>query len=324
MISAYKDISNILEVLPTLKFDGKFEVIIAADCISLTDKKQLEKLGAKVNYSKTRRGKVTAVNAAEEKAKGELLIFIDSDTTPTSKDFLNTIWKQYKRKDFDVALGKISVKENRPLQKLINIDYLFMNAFFIVSKFFKEVPPLMGAFFVIKRSAFEELGKFSKVIVEDVDLGLKASAAKMKFHLMKDVSVKTEAPSNFKTWFTQRRRWVIGGVKSLSTQKKKMVRKFPWTYSSLLAYYPIPISSLSWFLFFSLFVTKITVFGVIAASLVSTGFMMLFFSKLLNWNLKPKSALYYLLFYGPVWSVVSIYLILSVPFFKNDLEDWVV
>lgn len=324
MISAYKDISNLLEFLPKLKFDGKFEIIIAADCISLSDKKKLEKLGAKVNYSKIRRGKVTAMNVAEEKAKGELLVFIDSDTTPTSKNFLNTIWKNYKRKDFDVAIGKVSVKENRPLQKLINIDYLFINTFFIISKFFKEVPPLLGAFFVIKRKAFEDLGKFSRVIVEDVDLGLKASAAKMKFHLMKDVSVKTAAPHNFKAWFTQRRRWVIGGVKSLSTQKKKMVRKFPWTYSSLLAYYPLPISSLSWFLFFSLFVTKITVFGVIAASLVSTGFMMFFFSKILKWNLKLKPALYYLLFYGPIWSIVSIYLILSAPFFKNDLEDWVV
>ena len=146
----------------------------------------------------------------------------------------------------------------------------------------------------------------------------------MKFYLMKDVTVETSAPKNFKEWFVQRRRWVVGGLQSFFSKKRTMVKNVPWAYSSLLVYYPIPISSISWFLFFSLFAWKITFPGVILASLLSTAFMMTLLWKILKWDISILSAISYLVFYGPIWSLFTVYMVLTLPFFDNKLEDWVV
>ena len=324
MVSAYKDVSGVVDILNTLSFSGTYQVVVAADCISLKDRNRLEDMGAVVDWSAKRRGKANALNSAFRQAKGELLIFLDSDTLPVTEGFMDKIWDSYLKHGFDVATGKVKVRHEKFLQKMVNIEYLFISAFFSVARAFNEVPPLLGAFFVMKHKCFDHLGGFSRVVVEDCDLGFRASAEGYTFKFLKDITVETAAPSRPGEWMTQRKRWASGFISSIFSHKKKVVKNVPFTFTSMLTYYPLPITSLIWTIFLFFFASQITVFGVMFAALLSSSGILFIFNRLLNWEAGFRASLFYILVYGPLWSLFSLWMLFTAPFGNRKLKDWMV
>ena len=73
-----------------------------------------------------------------------------------------------------------------------------------------KCPAVNGAAFAIKRDIFEKVNGFRKVVAEDIDIATRAFLEDCSFAYSHEVEVENEVHSNWKKWFTQRRRWAIG------------------------------------------------------------------------------------------------------------------
>ncbi|MBR9689351.1 MAG: glycosyltransferase family 2 protein [Candidatus Altiarchaeota archaeon] len=322
LIPAYKGLSKIPETLKKLKFDGDFEVIVAGDSLSEDDIKFLKKTGVILYCCNERRGKVNAVNGATEIAKGELFVFLDSDTRPESEDFLNNIWKNYKKTGFEIATGKLMIEGNSRLERSINVEYLFMNTAFFVANWMKNTMPVCGAFIVMPREAFIKLGRFSKVVVEDLDLGFKAVKHKLKFSYIKDAVAFTASPKKIKEWLAQRKRWWMGGAHTIKASKKEILKSLPSTTAAATSYYPLPVISILSLVFVLLAMSQFKIMYVLSITAFTTSSLMLLMNKVLNWGITFLDGLSYLFIYGPVLSVITVGSLLYFFVKKGQLEDW--
>lgn len=322
LIPAYKTLDKLPETLEKLCFDGEFEVIVAGDLLSHRDQEFLKKRGVKLNCSGERRGKARALNEAVEMAGGELLVFLDSDTRPEDDRFLDKIWKAYGETNFEIGTGRLMVEGNSLLEKSINVEYLFMNSAMFMGNVFKKPVPICGAFIIVTSEAFERLGRFSKVIVEDFHLGYKANVSKLRFRYIKDVTAYTSSPKKIKGWLTQRKRWVMGGSQSLGVAKKDVLKNLPVSTAAISSYYPIPSISIISSIMMFLAMSQINIAYVLSMTAFLTTSLMLAMNKILNWGLTLGSGLSYLLVYGPLWSLFTIGGMVYFAFRKEKLDDW--
>ncbi|HDR53346.1 MAG TPA: glycosyltransferase family 2 protein [archaeon] len=327
LIPVYKDLQRTATIIKKLngeEFKGEFEIVVAADCIPETQVTFLETLGAKVDFSTNRRGKVNALNHAFDMVRGELIIFLDSDSEPVSEGFLSKIWESYQNHKFDVATGKLRVDCRKKIHKVMDIDYMFVNAAFSLAEFFNEVSSFCGAFFIIRRIAFEKLGRFSRVLAEDFELSVKANRYNMKYKFIPDVEVITSAPNNFREWIKQRKRWLLGGFKSMDAENTKhALKKFPFSFTSFVTAYPFPITSVIWTFLVFFGAPHISIFSILALSALTTSGAIFLFNRWLDWGVSATSTLNYLTWYGPVWSLMMISIFFTSFFIKEEAEDWV-
>jgi len=197
-----------------------------------------------------RKGKANVLNELVTKSKGEVLLFLDADTLidENSDGFLHRIAEEIG--DADIIEMKKKVIRDSFLARIVSYDYLsfnFTNFFF--SRKLGRCLGLNGAAFAIKRKAFEELGGFRRVIVEDLDIATRSFIKGLKYKFVKDISISTKAPSSWSKWFEQRKRWGIGSalwLKDHFHNIMKIVKDHPGVLlPSLLFIFP----SLPFFLF---------------------------------------------------------------------------
>jgi len=197
-----------------------------------------------------RKGKANVLNELVKESTGEILLFLDSDVLidENSEGFLHKIAENMK--DADIVEMKKKVIRDSFLARIVSYDYLsfnFTNLFF--SRKLGKCLGLNGAAFAIKRKAFEELGGFRRVIVEDLDIATRSFIKGLRYKFLKDISISTKAPSSWSGWFEQRKRWGIGSaiwLKEYFQHIIKLVKDHPGVLlPSLLFIFP----SLPFFLF---------------------------------------------------------------------------
>ncbi len=123
-------------------------------------------------------------NIAAEKASGEYLLFINSDTVAKDKGFIKMAEFLNENKKTAVIGGKLINKDGSdraPAGKFYNLIYVFFTLFFswlvpnlrFSPKKISDVDWVSGAFMMIRREVFKELEGFDKNIfmyVEDMEL----------------------------------------------------------------------------------------------------------------------------------------------------------
>ena len=172
-----------------------------------------------------RKGKANVLNEIVKKSTGEILFFLDSDTLidESSESFLQRIAEEMT--DADIIEMKKKVIRDSFLARIVSYDYLgfnFTNWFF--SHKLKRCLGLNGAAFAIKRKAFEDLGGFRRVIVEDLDIATRSFIKGLTYKFLKDISISTKAPSSWSKWFEQRKRWGIGSALWLKEHFQNILR----------------------------------------------------------------------------------------------------
>ena len=197
-----------------------------------------------------RRGKASVLNELATKSHGEILLFLDSDCRidEESKSFLQRIAEEIE--DADIVEMKKKIIRDSFVARIVSYDYLSFN---LTSLFFsyklKRCLGLNGAAFAIRKEAFDKLGGFRFVILEDVDLATRAFMKDLRYKFLKDVSISTKAPSSWRKWFEQRKRWGIGSalwLKEYLHDIVRIVKEHPGVLlPSLLMIFP----SLPFFLF---------------------------------------------------------------------------
>lgn len=343
----------LLEDLTNSSYRNK-EIFVVIDEPDDRSLEIVKKYGEKVNaiLSNKRRGKAEALNSAIENSSGEILVFLDADIKIKSRNFFESLIREMR--EAEILDVKKEIIRDSFISKMVNYEFLSCNiASYLYSKFARKCIALNGVAFAIKRETFQELAGFSKVISEDFDLATKALLRNKRFKYASKVEVCTKAPSSWREWFIQRKRWGIGSglwLKDYWIKLSKYVAKYPYVMiPSLFILFPtfVPIflnyvitnmmdckipnvlpqvslmqSSIS--IQFARQIGEIVLAGLPALFISFFLFSTLFYTvaKKFNFHFDFVEFLMYFFFYQPLASII-LFASIMLAFFSEDPKlDW--
>ncbi len=213
IIPSYKDVKLLPKTLEKLLENSysSREIIVVMDEPTEESLKSLEKYDGKIELiiNEKRMGKVGAYEKALKRAKGEYLIFLDDDVEVVDGDFIKRVVEGLREADI-VDIRK-EIKRKTILSRLVYYDYIAMNFVnYLFYKWLGRCVGINGAAFALRRSSLEKIGGFKHTVSEDLDLGVRAYIHGLKFLFLKNPKVLNDAPSSWRSWFKQRKRWAIG------------------------------------------------------------------------------------------------------------------
>jgi cellulose synthase/poly-beta-1,6-N-acetylglucosamine synthase-like glycosyltransferase len=182
-------------------------------------------------FNGDRKGKANVLNQIVDSSKGEIFLFLDADTIIDGggESFLKIISEEMKNADI-VEVKKDIIRDSF-IAKVVSYDYLSFNLTNLYfSRKIGRCLGVNGAAFAIKREKFKDLGGFRRVICEDLDIATRSFTNNMRFKFLDNIAVYTKAPSSWRRWFNQRKRWGIGAAfwfKEYFGLLKNIARKYP-------------------------------------------------------------------------------------------------
>ena len=213
-IPVYEGSSLLEPLLEKLTCEGEDdkEIFVCIDKPNEESLKVVKRFRGKAHFllSKERRGKVEALNSAVQLSRGKILVFLDADVEISDcASFLQAVRTAIR--DADIVDFKKKIILDSFVSRMVNYEYVGSNlACYLFSKLVGKCFGIGGTAFAIRREAFEEVGGFSKAVSEDLDLAVKALLSNKSYKYEDKVEVCTKAPSNWKNWLNQRKRWGIG------------------------------------------------------------------------------------------------------------------
>ncbi|MEM3579370.1 MAG: glycosyltransferase family 2 protein [Candidatus Bathyarchaeia archaeon] len=226
-IPVYEGSSLLESLLEKLTSDGGVakEIFVCIDKPNEESLKIVERFRGKACFllSSERRGKVEALNSAVKLSSGNIFVFLDADVEiGDCADFWQTV--RATMKEADIVDFKKKIIRDSFISRMVNYEYTGSNfASYLFSKLVGKCFGVGGTAFAIRREAFEEVGGFSKVVSEDLDLAVKAFLRNKSYKYEDRVEVHTKAPSNLRSWLSQRKRWGIGTGLWIKEHWRKLV-----------------------------------------------------------------------------------------------------
>lgn len=285
-------------------------------------------------FNKKRLGKSTALNLTAKEAKGEILLFLDSDIRINTDNFLEKVVKSMD--NTDIIDFKIDTINNSFFSKVVNYDYMTMGLYEHFFSGVKKSIGVNGAAFALKKDFFESVGGLKNVLLEDWEIGFQSYLNNKTYKHVEDISISTKVPSFLKKWMSQRKRWGLGaGIQCRNHWRDmlKVLAKYPKiSLLSLLFFFPMAITFLfsfslvedAFFLSLMLLTFKIPAlfpllfFASWSILLLKNAFM--FFiaytitsiiyyvtCKKLQFNYRNRDFFCYYLLYSPLWMSLFVY-----------------
>ncbi|MBS7621330.1 glycosyltransferase family 2 protein [Candidatus Bathyarchaeota archaeon] len=227
-IPVYRDSDLLEELLEGLVNDSyqNREIFVIIDEPTADAYRVIERFRDKVHFilNDCRRGKVEALNEAVRASSGEILVFLDADVRlGECRNFLRTIALEMDGTDI-LDIKKKIIKDSF-LSRMVYYEFVGSNfSSFLYSKLVQKCFAVGGMAFAIKRETFEEVDGFAKVASEDFDLAARAFFRNKRFKFTSKAEVYTKAPSKWRSWLAQRKRWGIGTGLWIKTHGGKVVR----------------------------------------------------------------------------------------------------
>lgn len=166
-----KYIENTLKAIKNQRYNGKYEIIVA-DGLSEDKTVNVARKYTKNIVIVKKKGIGAGRNAGALLAKGDILLFVDADTIPSS-NLLTTISRVFKDKTVVGATCKLyPIKAN----KSVTAVYKFYNKFMKFSIKLKKAS-IAGMCCAYRKSVFKHLKGFNEKLstFEDVDFSLRAN-----------------------------------------------------------------------------------------------------------------------------------------------------
>ena len=358
LIPVYRESKIVVKTLERLvKEDVKKEIILIVDEPTPQFLKNLRKWKKKIKVlvNKRRVGKAKGLNQGIEKAKGKVVLFLDADVEVQDENFLEKVLEEME--DCDILEIKKEVFKDSWLARLTYYEYLGFNiSNFLFSKVVKGTPSINGSAFAVRREVLEEVGKFRRFVVEDLDFTMRVFLKGFKFKYSSRTKVLNHVHSNWKKWMVQRKRWYIGAALWVKKWWRELLRlashKPQVALPSLFFLFPSLflliihsfLSNSLLYKFFSLFlfllslkftlpiyflVVSIPIFNLIKNliwSLLSFcffGILFQLFSKKLKFEFKWYEFFIYYFFYSLICLLLQLVALVLVCFTKKPkLEDW--
>ncbi len=234
-IPVYEHSDLLEELLESLANDSyrNREIFVTIDRPSEETLKVVERFRGKINFilSDRRRGKVEALNEAVKLSSGKILVFIDSDIRlGECENFLEMV--AFEMREADILDIKKKIIKDSFLSRMVNYEFVGSNfSSYLYSKLVQKCFAVGGTAFAIRREAFEEVGGFAKVVSEDLDLAVKAFLRNRRFRFADKIEVYTKAPSNWRGWLVQRKRWGVGTglwIKAYGGKVVRYIARYPY------------------------------------------------------------------------------------------------
>ena len=331
MIPAHNEeqyIQNAIESVLNCPYPNK-EIIVIDDGSTDNTQKIIKKYVSKrlvnlIYHKKAKGSKPAALNPAFDYAIGDIIVIIDADSV-IDKNALDNIPKYFGSENVIAAAGHVKIKSgDEGIKNVVTKlqEYEYAQSIELGKKFgtiFNTMMGMSGAFLIIRRNAFEEVGRFNDdVRVEDFDITLKLRKLGKKIVFAEDAIVYTYCPNNLKSLVKQRLYWSEGEVEALLKHKnilknshyllrnrfsflEFLVTDIILGYASIV-YFPILILTM----LDEIKIEYVILFLLYLTSQVITFFYTEFFSK-------PKSVRTYLyiipvilFFYGPFTRIIRL------------------
>jgi cellulose synthase/poly-beta-1,6-N-acetylglucosamine synthase-like glycosyltransferase len=350
-----RQLEGLLEALGRDPYPDK-EVIVCVDAPD-EETKALEESHpwAHFDWCDERRGKVNALNGAVAMSTGEYLLFIDCDVRLTGDGLIGRVAEAVR--SHELVDVKKRIVGDSPLARIVSYEYLSGSmTSFLFNRLVGRCPQFNGACFAIRRSTFNRLGGFRRVIYEDLDLAFKAYRGEVSFRFADDIVVENVVNPSIGAWLRQRKRWGVGLVQWLLENAGGLaacIIKRPHVFlAALLVLSPsapllamsvvlpdgvlmkllslilLLLSSLNIYLVPS--VLAAAVFVVVAKSLIAstvsflgTGLAFALGAKRLGYSFNPLEFTVYFLVYSPVWFILILVSLVRVALKREPSElDW--
>jgi cellulose synthase/poly-beta-1,6-N-acetylglucosamine synthase-like glycosyltransferase len=171
-------------------------------------------LGVRVIHNKKRLGKCNALNKAVRRTKGDILFFLDADTS-IDRDAISKIVPWFSKKDIAVVAPKyVSQNSKKLLPRLASIENNFNSSMFKADMYFGSMISFRGCGVAIRRTFFERVGGWSQTLIEDVDFAAKTLASGRKIQYEPSAVVRTREAETIGELKSQRMRWGKGAAYS--------------------------------------------------------------------------------------------------------------
>ncbi len=229
IVAARNEADNILDCLHSLEEldypSNLLEIIIANDrSDDQTEQIIVEFIKAKPQFKyfhitkaiPSLSGKASAISQSIKHSQGEIIFITDADCKVPKNWIQKT--NQYITDKVGMVAGFTLLRSlSRFFNKIQNADWAYLLSVAAGAAGLGIPLTCMGNNFAFRRSAYEQVGGYQGVgfsVTEDFAL-LKAMVKhthwKMRFAIDRDCLVKTEPMKNWRDFFSQRKRWAIGG-----------------------------------------------------------------------------------------------------------------
>ncbi|MFA5381667.1 MAG: glycosyltransferase family 2 protein, partial [Candidatus Micrarchaeia archaeon] len=166
-------------------------------------------------YKKENGGPASAKNYGIEKAKGEFIGTIDSDSFMAPNTIKNIINVFYTDKEIGAVASSVKIfNPKKWIERLQHFEYeiiLYVRRIFMQYEGIYVTP---GGFSLYKREVLKKLNGFdSHSLTEDIEIALRIQGLGYKIRSTLDAYVYTIPPQNIFSLIKQRVRWIRGGIR---------------------------------------------------------------------------------------------------------------
>jgi len=251
LVPAYNEertIKDTIEHIFNADYNGFLEVLAINDGSSDGTLDVLKSLLKKYKgrlkiINKKNSGKADSLNKSLKYAKGELICIIDADSYP-HKDAFKKLVGWFDNEKTGIATAAC-VPRNRTtlLEKMQVIEYKVIAFTRKLLGYVDSIYVAPGSMTLYRKKVLDEIGGFdSKNMTEDVEATWNAIKHKWEVRMSLDAVVTTTTPNRIKPWFTQRRRWSVGGLQTIIKYKNSFLR------NGMLGYFIIPFFAMGFIL----------------------------------------------------------------------------
>lgn len=216
IIPAYKSAAHIARTIRSVK-DSDYpnkEIIVVNDSQDRTTE-IAKSLGARVVQSRKRTGKGPALNAGTRLARGELFLFLDSDTVLRKQTIRRLVSSLQSYEALGDRVGVVAPRyearnKRNMLAKLCDMEQKMHQFLLKIQMNFKSVLSVRGCCLLVTKQAFQAAGGFSRTLLEDGDFNANVFNAGYQIKYEPRALVKTREPTKLKTLLAAKKRYGKG------------------------------------------------------------------------------------------------------------------
>ncbi len=212
--------------------------------------------GARLIQNKKRLGKANALNAAIPHARGDLLFFLDSDTT-IDRTCLSRLVPWFSRKDVSAVMPRYGLRNNVPVARLAHVENIFTFALLRVHLFFGSIAGFRGCSVMIRKSVMKK-HPWPNTLMEDNHLAATLVSRGHRIIYEPNARARTDEPETISELRRQKNRWGEGAYLAFKKHRSYYLRSPQF----MIFFYP----------YFALgIITGLLVLGLLASPLLFPG-----------------------------------------------------
>lgn len=176
--------------------------------------------------NKKNSGKADSLNQGIKMAKAEFVAVVDADSYPDKDAFKKMIPYFDNPKVGAATCFIISKNRKNFMEKLQTIEYSIIAFTRKLLGYVDAIYVTPGPLALYRKTALDEVGGFDeKSMTEDIEITWNLIKHGWERRMCLSTKVSTTVPDNFKDWYTQRKRWNVGGLQCIKKYSGNFMKK---------------------------------------------------------------------------------------------------